>query len=115
MPYAEVVEIIAAVADALDYAHSQGLLHRDVKPANILLGEANHRRRIVLADFGIAREVGAISGLTATNMLMGTTAYCAPNNCRARLWMDAPISMHSAAPRFTCWPVLPHSNTPIRR
>ncbi|WP_240274775.1 serine/threonine-protein kinase [Mycobacterium ulcerans] len=78
MPYAEVVEIIAAVADALDYAHSQGLLHRDVKPANILLGEANHRRRIVLADFGIAREVGAISGLTATNMLMGTTAYCAP-------------------------------------
>ncbi|CAM4069511.1 Serine/threonine-protein kinase PknF [Mycobacterium basiliense] len=78
MPYGDVIEIIFAVADALDYAHSRGLLHRDVKPANILLGETNHRRRILLADFGIAREVGEISGLTATNMLMGTTAYCAP-------------------------------------
>jgi hypothetical protein len=78
MPKADVVEIIAAMADALDYAHSRGLLHRDVKPANILLGEATPRRRILLADFGIARELGEISGLTATNMMMGTTAYCAP-------------------------------------
>lgn len=78
MPQADVVEIISAVADALDHAHSRGLLHRDVKPANILLGDASPRRRILLADFGIARELGEISGLTATNMLLGTTAYCAP-------------------------------------
>ena len=78
MPKAEVVEIISAVADALDHAHSRGLLHRDVKPANILLGDASPRRRILLADFGIARELGGVSGLTATNMLVGTTAYCAP-------------------------------------
>jgi serine/threonine protein kinase len=78
MPKAFVVEIISAVADALDYAHSRGLLHRDVKPANILLGNASPRRRILLADLGIARELGEISGLTATNMLVGTTAYCAP-------------------------------------
>lgn len=82
MPKADVVEIVSAVADALDYAHSRGLLHRDVKPANILLGEANPRRRILLADFGIARELGEVSGLTATNMLIGTTAYCAPEQLR---------------------------------
>ncbi|MEZ0353403.1 serine/threonine-protein kinase [Mycobacterium sp. pR1184] len=78
LPKADVVEIIAAMADALDYAHSRGLLHRDVKPANILISDAAPRRRILLADFGIARELGDISGLTATNMMMGTTAYCAP-------------------------------------
>ncbi|MEE6138648.1 serine/threonine-protein kinase [Mycobacterium sp. 050128] len=78
LPKADVIEIIAAMADALDYAHSRGLLHRDVKPANILISDAAPRRRILLADFGIARELGEISGLTATNMMMGTTAYCAP-------------------------------------
>jgi serine/threonine protein kinase len=82
MPKADVVQIISAVADALDYAHARGLLHRDVKPANILLGDADSRRRILLGDFGIARELGEISGLTATNMLVGTTAYCAPEQLR---------------------------------
>ena len=79
MPRDEAFAIVNAVADALDYAHLGGLLHRDIKPANILLTDTDPRgRRILLADFGIARQIGDISGLTATNMVMGTTAYAAP-------------------------------------
>ncbi|MCG5432910.1 protein kinase [Mycobacterium sp. MYCO198283] len=79
MPPAEVVDIVAAVADALDYAHQRGLLHRDVKPANILLTEPTPRgRRILLTDFGIARQLEDHRGLTHTNMAVGSVAYAAP-------------------------------------
>ena len=80
MPPAEVLDILTPVASALDYAHEQGYLHRDVKPANILLAEPDSggQRRIFLADFGIARRVDDTAGLTATNMAVGTVAYAAP-------------------------------------
>jgi len=83
MPAEDVVRIVTAVADALDYAHQKGLLHRDVKPANILM--ANHDangERIMLADFGIARWIGESSALTGTNMTVGTVAYSAPEQLK---------------------------------
>jgi serine/threonine-protein kinase len=81
MPVDEVVRIVTAVAGGLDYAHKQGLLHRDVKPPNIMLTHTDDDtddRRILLTDFGIARDVNDISGLTATNITVGTVAYSAP-------------------------------------
>src|ERR1700754_5045424 len=79
MPPEDVVRIITEVADALDYAHQRHLLHRDVKPANILLAELDSGGwRAMLADFGIARRVDDSSTLTQTNMTVGTVAYAAP-------------------------------------
>ena len=81
MPAGEAIAVITAVADALDYAHHRGLMHRDVKPANILIGrpdDGGSAGRILLSDFGIARALDDISGLTATNMVVGTADYGAP-------------------------------------
>lgn len=79
LPPQQVIQIVTAVAEALDYAHQRNLLHRDVKPANILIcGPDSGDQRIMLADFGIARWSDDVSGLTATNMTVGTVSYAAP-------------------------------------
>ena len=83
MPLQDVLDIVSAVADALDYAHERRLLHRDVKPANILLTDSRPGdRRILLADFGIARAANDTNGLTATNVTVGSVAYAAPEQLR---------------------------------
>ncbi|WP_304941281.1 MULTISPECIES: serine/threonine-protein kinase [unclassified Tsukamurella] len=80
LPVADVVSVITQVASALDHAHGKGLIHRDVKPANILLAEsgADAGGRVLLADFGIARRMDDDAGLTATNTAVGTVTYAAP-------------------------------------
>ena len=71
---ARITEIGAAVAEALDHVHSQGLVHRDVKPANVLLRRSGGAK---LTDFGIARLVDA-ARVTSTGLMVGTAAYLAP-------------------------------------
>ncbi|MEO9327051.1 serine/threonine-protein kinase [Gordonia aurantiaca] len=76
---ATVVAIVRSVGAALDRAHATGLLHRDVKPANILLqGVGGAEPRVLLADFGIAKSQQDVSHLTSTNVFLGTVAYAAP-------------------------------------
>lgn len=74
LPLEEVTRIGTDLADVLTYVHEQGVVHRDVKPSNVLL---NRDGRVRLADFGISRLAGA-SGLTAADATLGTASYLAP-------------------------------------
>jgi serine/threonine protein kinase, bacterial len=79
MPAGEVLAIITAIADALDYAHSRGMLHRNVRPNNILFANpAEGEQRILLTDFGIARQLGDPEGPAAPDLTAETVAYAAP-------------------------------------
>jgi serine/threonine protein kinase len=69
--------VLAQIADALDTAHRRGLVHRDVKPANLLLDEDEHA---YLPDFGVTKQVGGAS--TDTGRVVGTLDYLAPEQIR---------------------------------
>jgi serine/threonine protein kinase, bacterial len=114
----DVAAIVTAVASALDYAHNKGLLHRDVKPANIMMTHPDDlgAQRILLADFGIARAMNDISGLTATNMTVGTVAYSAPEQLLGEL-VDSRADQYSLAASayhlLTGKTVFAHSNPAV--
>jgi serine/threonine protein kinase len=72
------VELIAQVANGLDAIHAAGLVHRDVKPANVLLSGGDRAEHAYITDFGVARNVSTESGLTGTGRFVGTLDYVAP-------------------------------------
>jgi serine/threonine protein kinase/tetratricopeptide (TPR) repeat protein len=87
----EAVEITAQVADALDYAHRQGVIHRDVKPNNILL---TREGRPLLADFGLVKPIQGDRRLTASGVMLGTPDYVAPEQARS-LEIDGRADIYS--------------------
>jgi eukaryotic-like serine/threonine-protein kinase len=81
LPARRAVELVAAIADGLAFAHEQGLVHRDVKPQNVLLngdGEAK------VTDFGIARSLDVEHGVTQTGTVLGTSNYLSPEQASGK-------------------------------
>jgi serine/threonine-protein kinase len=92
-PVGEVRRLLCEVADALAYAHLRGVIHRDVKPDNILLDGDNGR--VLVTDFGIARAVEAGTRLTVTGMAIGTPTYMSPEQAMGEREIDGRSDIYS--------------------
>ena len=95
LPVDEAVRITREAAQALDYAHRHGVIHRDVKPENLLLTEDGNT---LVADFGIARALaGGEEALTQTGLAVGTPAYMSPEQASGARDLDARTDVYALA------------------
>lgn len=86
--------LIDQVADALDVAHGQGVVHRDVKPANVLVERHRRGEHAYLTDFGLTKSFGSSAGMTSTGAVVGSTDYMAPEQWKG-LRVDARTDVYS--------------------
>jgi serine/threonine protein kinase len=93
LPVEQVRRILTDVADALAYAHAHGVVHRDIKPDNIMLERATGRA--VVTDFGIARAAAGDSRLTVTGVAIGTPAYMSPEQALGERELDGRSDIYS--------------------
>ena len=98
----DVRSIVSAVADALDYAHGQGVVHRDIKPDNILIDRSTGRPWVT--DFGIARAAAEEHRLTVTGMAVGTPAYMSPEQAMGEREVDGRSDIYSLG--IVAWQML---------
>jgi uncharacterized protein (TIGR03067 family) len=97
LPIDEAITIVKQCLAGLGAAHAQGLIHRDVKPGNILLERAGDRAMLV--DFGLARHLNASTRMTVTGVIMGTVDYLAPEQARGRA-IDGRTDIYSLGVMF---------------
>ncbi len=89
LPAVDAVRLLLPILDALGSAHKKGIVHRDVKPENVFLANADNGMQPKLLDFGIARSLAAVTRTTATGTICGTPCYMSPEQARGSDDVDA--------------------------